>query len=89
MALAGAADVVSRNAVGPDGFLVSHSDPPHRPDLIERYSYGWCNGPAGDAQVFRRLGQITADEAWTALGDRCWRTVRALESLKGRVSNLR
>lgn len=76
MALAGAADVVSRNAVGPDGFLVPHSDPPHRPDLIERYSYGWCNGPAGDAQVFRRLGQITADVTWTALGDRCWRTVR-------------
>jgi Lanthionine synthetase C-like protein len=76
MALAGAADVVGRNEAGPDGFLVPHSDPPHRPDLIERYSYGWCNGPAGDAQVFRLLAQITTDEAWTALSDRCWRTVR-------------
>jgi hypothetical protein len=76
MALAGAADVVSRNEAGPDGFLVPHSDPPHRPDLIERYSYGWCNGPAGDAQVFRLLARVTAEEAWTALGDRCWRTVR-------------
>jgi hypothetical protein len=76
MALAGAADVVSRNDAGSDGFLVPHSDPPHRPDLIERYSYGWCNGPAGDAQVFRLLAQVTTDEAWTALGDRCWRTVR-------------
>jgi hypothetical protein len=76
MALAGAADVVGRNEAGPDGFLVPHSDPPHRPDLIERYSYGWCNGPAGDAQVFRLLARITRDEAWTALGDRCWRTVR-------------
>jgi hypothetical protein len=38
MALAGAADVVGRNEAGPDGFLVPHSDPPHRPDLIERYS---------------------------------------------------
>lgn len=76
MALAGAADVVGRNEAGSDGFLVPHSDPPHRPDLIERYSYGWCNGPAGDAQVFRLLAQITRDEAWTALSDRCWRTVR-------------
>jgi Lanthionine synthetase C-like protein len=75
-ALAGAADVVGRNEAGPDGFLVPHSDPPHRPDLIERYSYGWCNGPAGDAQVFRLLAQVTRDEAWTALSDRCWRTVR-------------
>jgi lantibiotic modifying enzyme len=76
MALAGAADVVGRNEAGLDGFLVPHSDPPHRPDLIERYSYGWCNGPAGDAQVFRLLARITTDQAWTALGDRCWRTIR-------------
>ncbi len=76
LALAGAADVVSRNEAGPDGFLVPHSDPPHRPDLIERYSYGWCNGPVGDAQVFRLLAEVTADGVWTELGDRCWRTVR-------------
>lgn len=76
MALAGAADVVSRNEAGPDGFLVPHSDPPHRPELIERYSYGWCNGPAGDAQVFRLLARITGDQAWVALGDCCWRTIR-------------
>ena len=76
LALAGAADVVGRNEAGPDGFLVPHSDPPHRPALIERYSYGWCNGPAGDAQVFRLLARITADHAWTALGERCWRTIR-------------
>jgi hypothetical protein len=76
MALAGAADVAGRNEAGPDGFLVPHSDPPHRPDLIERYSYGWCNGPAGDAQVLRLLARVTRDEAWTDLGDRCWRTVR-------------
>jgi hypothetical protein len=38
MALAGAADVVGRNEADPDGFLVPHSDPPHQPDLIERYS---------------------------------------------------
>ena len=77
MALDGAADVVGRNKAGPDGFLVPHSDPPHRPDLIERYSYGWCNGPAGDAQVFRLLAQLTGDTAWTALADRCWQTVRS------------
>jgi hypothetical protein len=75
LALAGAADVVSRNEAGADGFLVAHSDPPHRPDLIERYSLGWCNGPAGDAQVFRLLAKITNDSAWNALVDRCWHTV--------------
>ncbi len=75
LAVAGAADVVSRDEAGPAGFLVPHSDPPHRPDLIERYSYGWCNGPAGDAQVFRLLGAVTQDPAWTVLADRCWHTV--------------
>jgi Lanthionine synthetase C-like protein len=84
LALAGAADVVGRNEAGQDGFLVPHSDPQHRPDLIERYSYGWCNGPAGDAQVFRLLARITTDETWTALGDRCWRTVRE-SGLPGRT----
>ena len=75
LALAGAADVVSRDEAGPAGFLVPHSDPPHRPELIERYSYGWCNGPAGDAQVFRLLGALTEDPAWAALGERCLHTV--------------
>lgn len=75
LALAGAADVVSRNEAGPTGFLVPHSDPPHRPELIERYSYGWCNGPAGDAQVFRLLSRITGDPVWTSLVDRCWHTI--------------
>ena len=75
LALAGAADVVSRNEAGPDGFLVPHSDPQHKPDLVERYSYGWCHGPAGDAQAFRLLAQVTGDPAWTELAGRCWRTV--------------
>ena len=75
LALAGAADVVGRNEAGPDGFLVPHSDPPHRPDIIDRYSLGWCNGPAGDAQVFRRLAQITGDPGWQRLVDQCWYTV--------------
>lgn len=75
LALAGAADVVGRNEAGPDGFLVPHSDPPHRPELIERYSYGWCNGPTGDAQVFRLLAQITHDREWTVLANRCWLTI--------------
>ncbi|HZX03394.1 lanthionine synthetase LanC family protein [Kribbella sp.] len=76
LALEGAADVAGRNEAGTHGFLVPHSDPPHRPDIIERYSYGWCNGPAGDAQTFRLLGQVTADDSWTDLGERCWNTVR-------------
>jgi hypothetical protein len=76
LALAGAADVVARNEARPHGFLVPHSDPPHRPDIIERYSYGWCNGPAGDAQVFRLLERVTGDHGWTELADQCWVTVR-------------
>lgn len=75
LALAGAADVVSRNEAGRNGFLVPHSDPQHRPDRIERYSYGWCHGPAGDAQVFRLLASVTGDPAWTTLAGRCWHTV--------------
>jgi len=75
LALAGAADVAARNRSEPDGFLVPHSDPPHRPDLIERYSYGWCNGPAGDAQAFRLLAAVTEDSRWAAVADRCWQTV--------------
>ena len=75
LALSGAADVVARAEEGPEGFLVPHSDPPHRPDIVERYSYGWCNGPAGDAQAFRLLEAVTGDAAWAALGERCWNTV--------------
>lgn len=75
LALAGAADVVSRDETGGSGFLVPHSDPQHRPELIERYSYGWCHGPAGDAQVFRLLGAITGDPSWDQLIERCWHTV--------------
>ncbi|MFC7265034.1 lanthionine synthetase LanC family protein, partial [Streptomyces lutosisoli] len=59
MARAGAADVVARDEAGPEGFLVPHSDPQDRPELIERYSYGWCHGPAGDAQVFRLLRDVS------------------------------
>jgi hypothetical protein len=75
LALAGATDVVSRDEAGPSGFLVPHSDPQHRPELIERYSFGWCHGPAGDAQVFRLLAAVTRDPAWHDLADRCWQTV--------------
>lgn len=74
-ALAGAADVIARNEAGAQGFLVPHSDPPHRPDLIERYSYGWCNGPTGDAQTFRLLASTTGDPGWSRLVDRCWHTI--------------
>ena len=75
LAVRGAADVVARDEAGPEGFMVPHSDPQHRPELIERYSYGWCNGPTGDAQVFRLLGSVTGDAAWAVLADRCWHTV--------------
>jgi hypothetical protein len=75
-ALAGVAD-----EAGPDGFLVAHSEPLQIASGIERYSYGWCHGPAGDAQVFRLLAQLADDSdgaggsGWRALADRCWHTV--------------
>ncbi len=75
LALAGAADVVSRDQAGPMGFLVAHSDPQHKPEFVERFSYGWCHGPAGDAQAFRMLAAVTGDPAWRQLVDRCWHTV--------------
>lgn len=69
------ADVVARDEAGPEGFLVPHSDPQQVAPGLERYSYGWCHGPAGDAQVFRLLDQTTGDPRWVALQDRCWHTV--------------
>lgn len=76
LALAGAADVIARNEAGSEGFLVPHSDPQQKHERIERFSYGWCHGPAGDAQVFRALGDVTGDDAWKDLEQRCWDTVR-------------
>jgi hypothetical protein len=75
LALAGADDVVSRDEAGPDGFLVPHSDPPDRPELIDRYNFGWCQGPAGDAQVFRLLQREFGEPRFARLVDRCWYTV--------------
>lgn len=75
LALSATADVVSRDSAGPDGFLAPHSTPQFLPDLIDPVSYGWCHGPAGDAQLFRTLRDVTSDPAWTALADRCWHTV--------------
>lgn len=75
LALAGVADVTARNVAGASGFLVPHSDPQQVHPGLERYSYGWCHGPAGDAQVFRLLHQLTAGARWQALQDRCWHTV--------------
>lgn len=75
LALDGAADVVARNEAGPDEFLVPHSDPQFMPERVERYSYGWCHGPAGDAQAFRILRRATGDDSWASLARRCWSTV--------------
>ena len=74
-ALAGVANVTARNEAGPDGFLVPHSDPQQVAFGLERYAYGWCHGPAGDAQVFRLLAQLTGDAAWRSLVSQCWHTV--------------
>ena len=75
LALAGVADVVARDEDGPAGFLVPHSDPPDRPELIQRYNFGWCQGPTGDAQVFRLLHDVLGEPHWSTLSDRCWHTV--------------
>ncbi|MEH0396208.1 lanthionine synthetase LanC family protein [Streptomyces sp. B21-088] len=76
LALSGAADVISRNEAGPDGFLVPYSDPQQQHERIERHNYGWCHGPAGDAQAFRLLTRVLPDDpAWPALTDRCWHTL--------------
>lgn len=75
LALLGAADVVSRNEAGPSGFSVPHSDPQYAPERVERFSFGWCHGPTGDAQVFRWLEAATGNAAWARLQDRCWATV--------------
>ncbi|MFH8470383.1 lanthionine synthetase LanC family protein [Streptomyces sp. NPDC017991] len=76
LALAGAADVVSRNEAGPGGFLVPYSDPQQQHERIERHNYGWCHGPAGDAQAFRLLARVLPDDpAWPALTNRCWHTL--------------
>jgi Lanthionine synthetase C-like protein len=74
-ALAGASDVVSRDEAGPAGFLVPHSDPQFQHELLERYAFGWCHGPAGDAQVFRLLRDVLGGPVWPDLIDRCWYTV--------------
>ncbi|MGV4925838.1 lanthionine synthetase C family protein [Streptomyces sp. BHT-5-2] len=75
LARAGAADVVARNEARPAGFLVPHSEPQDHPELTARYSYGWCHGPSGDAQVFRLLRDISDDPTWQNLADNCWYTV--------------
>jgi hypothetical protein len=75
LGLAGATDVVSRDEAEDGGFLVPHSDPPFMPELVERYSYGWCHGPTGDAFVFGTLARITGNPAWQDLAERCWHTV--------------
>lgn len=75
LAQAAVAEVVSRDEAGPEGFLVPHSDPQHRPDVVERHSYGWCHGPTGDAQVFRMLRHVLGEPSWSDLADRCWHTV--------------
>lgn len=75
LALAATADVVARDEDGPAGFLVPHSDPPDRPERIARYNFGWCQGPTGDAQVFRLLHREFDQPRFAELVDRCWYTV--------------
>ncbi|WP_217167223.1 lanthionine synthetase LanC family protein [Streptomyces sp. AC512_CC834] len=75
LALSATADVVARDEAGPHGFLAPHSTPQFLPDRIAPVAYGWCHGPAGDAQLFRTLRDVTSDPAWTALANRCWHTV--------------
>lgn len=74
LALTATRDVLSLSEDdGGDGFIVHHSDP--QLEGSERYSFGWCHGPTGDAQLFRLLGQLQPDAGWDDLVMRCWRTV--------------
>jgi Lanthionine synthetase C-like protein len=74
LAFAATQDVVSLSEDdGGEGFIVHHSDP--QLEGSERYSFGWCHGPTGDAQLFRLLGQLQPDAGWDDLVMRCWRTV--------------
>lgn len=74
LALAATQDVLSLSEDdGGDGFIVHHSDP--QLDGSERYSFGWCHGPTGDAHLFRLLGQLQPDAGWDDLVKRCWWTV--------------
>lgn len=75
LALKGAADVVARDEQAPEGFLVPHSDPQRAPEVVARYSYGWCNGTMGDVGAFRSLAKATRDPKWTELIARCWYTI--------------
>lgn len=75
--LAGVADVISRNEADDDGFFVPRCDPaPPEDSRAEPYGYGWCAGPAGDAQLFRLLHQQTGHPEWRSYVDRCWHTIR-------------
>ena len=74
LALAATQDVLSLSEDdGGEGFIVHHSDP--QLEGSERYSFGWCHGPTGDAQLFRLLGQLQPDAGWDDLVKRCWWTV--------------
>ncbi|MFI7293837.1 lanthionine synthetase LanC family protein [Streptomyces sp. NPDC050121] len=75
LARAAVAEVVSRDEAGPEGFLVPYSHPQPSSDRVERHNYGWCHGPAGDAQVFRLLRDACGGPSWSDLADRCWHTV--------------
>lgn len=75
LGMRGVADVTARNDADERGFLVPHSDPAFFPDVVARYSYGWCHGPTGDANVFRLLRDRTGADHWQSLVDRCWHTV--------------
>ncbi|MGA7987008.1 MAG: lanthionine synthetase LanC family protein [Candidatus Dormiibacterota bacterium] len=74
IALAGTEDVLSMaDDDDGDGFIVHHSDP--QLEGSDRYSFGWCHGPTGDAQLFRLLQQLQPGAGWDVLINRCWRTV--------------
>ncbi|WP_285663003.1 lanthionine synthetase LanC family protein [Actinorhabdospora filicis] len=71
--LTGVHDVIGRNEGGEDDFLVTFMTPPNDPK--PPFRYGWCNGVAGDAQVFRLLAGLTGDPTWSSYVDRCWHSI--------------
>lgn len=79
--LTGVKDAIGRNEGGEDEFLMAFATPKN-PDIPIRY--GWCNGVAGDAQVFRLLTQLEGP-TWQSHVDRCWHSITT-SGLPARVS---
>jgi lantibiotic modifying enzyme len=60
-ALAGARYLRTIARTEGDACLIFH----HEPDGEDLYYLGWCHGPVGTAQLFRRLAPASGDPSWS------------------------